>query len=160
MESLDLLFAKLSLRRSRCSFNLVARSLWYSAACLSPGLYNSLLFLCNPRTLPLKCQWSYKPLYFWSFTHFLPCKTTKNYYYRFTFQTSYNMHLPLSLNIPAWPPLTTIHNIQINTHRIIMSVFFKPFLSTALCSGRKKRRCRGWCKRKVRCTINLNYCCL
>ena len=31
-ESLDLLFAKLSLRRSRCSFNLVARSFWYSAA--------------------------------------------------------------------------------------------------------------------------------
>ena len=32
MESLDLFLAKLSLRRSLCSFNLVARSFWYSAA--------------------------------------------------------------------------------------------------------------------------------
>lgn len=31
-ESLDLLFAKLSLRRSRCSFNRSARSFWYSTA--------------------------------------------------------------------------------------------------------------------------------
>ena len=32
LESLDLLLAKLSLRRSLCSFNLEARSFWYSAA--------------------------------------------------------------------------------------------------------------------------------
>jgi hypothetical protein len=32
IESLDLFFAKLSLRRSRCSFNRVASSFWYSAA--------------------------------------------------------------------------------------------------------------------------------
>ena len=32
VESLDLLFARLSLRRSLCSFNLEARSFWYSAA--------------------------------------------------------------------------------------------------------------------------------
>jgi hypothetical protein len=31
-ESLDLFLAKLSLRRSLCSFNLEARSFWYSAA--------------------------------------------------------------------------------------------------------------------------------
>lgn len=31
-ESLDLFLAKLSLRRSRCSFNLEASSFWYSAA--------------------------------------------------------------------------------------------------------------------------------
>ena len=32
IDSLDLFFAKLSLRRSRCSFNRVASSFWYSAA--------------------------------------------------------------------------------------------------------------------------------
>lgn len=52
-ESLDLLLAKLSLRRSRCSFNRLASSFWYSAAsALAFAILFFLsailaLFLCN-----------------------------------------------------------------------------------------------------------------
>lgn len=83
-ESLDLLFAKLSLRRSRCSFNRLASSFWYSAA---SDLAFAILFFFS--AILARFLWSVNGVtslcIFGALLTFFPAKPPRRIHYPFRF---------------------------------------------------------------------------
>lgn len=88
-ERRDLFFAKLSLLRSRCSFNRVASSFWYSAAsdlALAILFFFSAIrarFLCNVRGVTNLCILG-------ALLHFFPANNEQCLLYAILFNTGYN----------------------------------------------------------------------